>query len=63
MKKVYEMGDTLIGGSVFGLKKACTRRFNSTRLDPKETRVLFMKKGWKRVVGFQTRNPIHRAHE
>ncbi|OGP15197.1 MAG: sulfate adenylyltransferase [Deltaproteobacteria bacterium GWA2_55_10] len=63
VKKVYEMGDMLIGGKISLIKRPEHTEFQDERLDPRDTRALFMEKGWKRVVGFQTRNPIHRAHE
>ncbi|MBI5559779.1 MAG: sulfate adenylyltransferase [Deltaproteobacteria bacterium] len=63
VKKVYEMGEMLLGGKVSVVKRPEHDDFKEYRLDPKDTRGLFKEKGWKRVVGFQTRNPIHRAHE
>jgi len=54
---------TYLGGPITLLRKPNHRDFTRYRLQPKETRVLFSAKGWERVAAFQTRNPIHRAHE
>jgi sulfate adenylyltransferase len=57
------MGDVLLGGPVTLYRPVPHDDFGERRLTPARTREYFKKKGWKRVVGFQTRNPIHRAHE
>jgi sulfate adenylyltransferase len=60
---VYKMGEYLLGGKISVTNRTKPGDFLPYRLDPAETRETFVKKGWKRVVGFQTRNPVHRAHE
>jgi sulfate adenylyltransferase len=53
----------LLGGTVRVLPQPKHPEYGQFILSPRETRALFAKKGWKRVVAFQTRNPLHRAHE
>ena len=60
---LYKRGDVLLGGKVSVLELPANREFTSYRLTPQETRKAFRDRGWKTVVGFQTRNPVHRAHE
>lgn len=60
---LFKSGEYLIGGKVSVLARPKYTDFLKFRLDPVQTRALFKQKGWKRIVGFQTRNPIHRAHE
>jgi sulfate adenylyltransferase len=60
---VYKMDEYLLGGKVSVINRTKPGDFSTYRLDPAETRELFGKRGWKRIVGFQTRNPVHRAHE
>ncbi|OCA88133.1 sulfate adenylyltransferase [Bacillus sp. FJAT-27225] len=62
VKKLFERGDVYIGGPVVMIRRP-ENPYPQENREPKETRELFRKNGWKTVVGFQTRNPIHRAHE
>jgi len=60
-------GDTdkthLVGGEIQVLPQPKDPRFGRYVLSPREVRKLLAAKGWRRVVAFQTRNPLHRAHE
>ena len=65
--QVLAEGDWLVGGTVHVLtvlpEQEPGEQFTEYRLTPAQTRAEFEKRGWKTVAGFQTRNPIHRAHE
>lgn len=52
-----------VGGSLEGIRPPSHYDFRSLRLTPAELRTEFTRLGWKRVVAFQTRNPMHRAHQ
>ena len=60
---VYRQGDVLLGGEVELLRPPDEGRFPRYYYTPAQLRAAFAEKGWKRIVGFQTRNPVHRAHE
>lgn len=56
-------GEWLLGGRLSVLRLPRGRPFVAFRLTPREVRLAIADRGWRTVVGFQTRNPIHRAHE
>jgi sulfate adenylyltransferase len=60
--RVYAQGDVYLAGEiwVFELPEP---EFPNEFLTPAQTRALFQERGWKEIVAFQTRNPVHRAHE
>ena len=55
--------DTLAGGPVTLFTSLPELPFPEYRLRPAETRAIFAERGWRTIVGFQTRNPVHRSHE
>jgi sulfate adenylyltransferase len=60
---LYRQGDVLLGGPVRVIDLPPHDDFPQHRLTPAQTRAAFAERGWHTVVGFQTRNPVHRAHE
>ncbi len=63
VKRLNERGNYYVGGEIILIKKSDKGVSEDVWYEPAETRALFEEKGWKTVVGFQTRNPVHRAHE
>ena len=51
-----------VGGRLEGVQRPSSYDFKTLRLSPSELRQQFARQGWRRIVAFQTRNPMHRAH-
>jgi len=62
VKRLYDQKPLYLAGRVTVFERV-EPPFPELALDPAQTRATFAERGWRRVVGFQTRNPIHRAHE
>ena len=60
---LYNKGAIKLAGPVWLLRRDPHPLFPPYQIDPVQSRALFKEKGWNTIVGFQTRNPIHRAHE
>lgn len=63
VKVLMEGGETCLAGEIDVVTLRHNPMFVEHRLTPTQTRAEFQRRGWKTVAAFQTRNPIHRAHE
>jgi sulfate adenylyltransferase len=63
VNKLFAKPALYLGGPIELLQRPIPQRFADYYYTPAQTRAAFKEKGWKTVVGFQTRNPVHRAHE
>ncbi|MEH2067253.1 MAG: sulfate adenylyltransferase [Nostoc sp.] len=60
---LYNQGAVHLAGDIWLLQREAHPQFPAYQIDPAVSRQIFRENGWKTIVGFQTRNPIHRAHE
>lgn len=60
---VYAQKEVLLGGPITLINHPLNAAFPEFRRTPAQTRAIFAEKKWRRIVAFQTRNPVHRAHE
>ncbi|MGH7371515.1 MAG: sulfate adenylyltransferase, partial [Candidatus Methylomirabilales bacterium] len=63
VRALYAQGDVLLAGPIRLLERPRYTAYDPYDLTPQETRQAFADRGWRTIVGFQTRNPVHRAHE
>jgi sulfate adenylyltransferase len=63
VEHVRALGDVLVAGPVTVIQESTRKKYDPYEFTPRQLRAEFAKRGWKTVVAFQTRNPIHRAHE
>ncbi len=59
----HSQENLLLAGKIDMLRRPAIQDFQEHRLEPADTRKIFLERDWKRIVAFQTRNPVHRAHE